>query len=335
MTNAFLNLPKNSQAALIKSAENSLGLVDAVLEKDLWVCKLLEVIFSMPYNMAFKGGTSLSKGYGLINRFSEDVDITIDYRHFRDPIDLDAVSRSQLKKISNELKSTLNNFVNTYILSYLNEQLQSALPNTKCEITINENGEQLRVYYPTVLNRNTGYIKDHVLLEFGIRNEIEPQEQRIIKPYIMDALDDNIILPMPNIDTLSPVRTFWEKSTLIHVECHRDKLQISPNRSSRHWYDIFILNQSWVGKKALQSTEVLENVIKHKKAFFNASYANYDDCLQGKFRIIPDTISLASLENDYKQMCDSGMFSDSTPNFSEIITSLRGYENQLNERLSG
>jgi len=194
MTNEFLNLPDNSQASLIKSAENKLGLIDTVIEKDLWVCKLLELVFAMPYNMAFKGGTSLSKAYNLINRFSEDIDITIDYCHFRDPIDLDLVSRSQLKKISGELKSSLSDFVNTHILPYLNEQLQNKLPNKKVEITANENGEQVRIYYPSVLNTSFGYLRDHVLLEFGIRNEIEPQEKWLIKPFLSETLDSEFSL---------------------------------------------------------------------------------------------------------------------------------------------
>ncbi len=110
MINEFLNLPKESQAALIKSAENSLGLVDMVIEKDIWVCKLLEIIFSMPYNFVFRGGTSLSKAYGLIQRFSEDVDITIDYRHFIEPVDLESASRSGLKKNQLRFKNSFERF---------------------------------------------------------------------------------------------------------------------------------------------------------------------------------------------------------------------------------
>lgn len=330
MTTHFLNLAKESQAALIKTAENTLGLVDAVIEKDLWVCMLLEIVFSMPYNMVFRGGTSLSKAYGLINRFSEDVDITIDYRQFIDPIDLTSTSRSQLKKISAQLKLALNDFVRTHVIPYINDQFQQHAPNTKLKMTVNDDGEQLRVYYPSVLNKEPDYLRDHVLLEFGIRNEIDPQEKMFIKPYLTKPFDSDIILPMPSVDTLSPVRTFWEKSTLIHVECHRDKLKHAPDRLSRHWYDIFILNQSWVGKSALENKRILEKVIQHKKAFFNASYANYDDCLQGKFRIIPEASSLKSLEDDFKRMCNSGMFVETPPAFGEIVRQLREYENLLN-----
>jgi len=99
MDNLFLNLPGESQAALINAAEDQLGLVGHVIEKDIWVCWFLEKLFELPIAMVFKGGTSLSKGYGLLKRFSEDVDVTIDYRNFRDHLDLKNISRSQLKKL--------------------------------------------------------------------------------------------------------------------------------------------------------------------------------------------------------------------------------------------
>lgn len=218
MTNEFLNLPQDSQASLISSAVSSIGMLDAVIEKDIWVCTLLDIIFSMPYDMVFKGGTSLSKAYGLIKRFSEDIDITIDYKHFRDPINIKTISKSQLKKISAELKSALQDFTKTKIAPYLKEKLLSQFPKMPISIEISEDGEQVRVYYPTVLSKSLGYLRDHVLLEFGIRSEIEPSEQRIIRPYILDVAGSDIALPQANIATLSPVRTFWEKSTLIHVE---------------------------------------------------------------------------------------------------------------------
>ena len=330
MTNDFFKLAKESQVALIKSAENKLGLVDAIIEKDIWICTLLEILFSMPCKMVFRGGTSLSKAYGLINRFSEDVDITIDYHHFRDPLDVDCMSRSQLKKVSVELKSAMCDYVHTHILPYIEEHLKEIFPANQLEITVNENGEQIKVYYPTVLSESLGYLKDHVLLEFGVRNEIEPQEKHIIKPYLSELVNNDMILPMPSIDTLSPVRTFWEKCTLIHVECHRNRLHHSPERLSRHWYDIYVLNQSWVGEKILESKNILEKVIKHKKAFFNASYANYEFCLQSKFRLIPEKDSLAGLESDYNRMCNSGMFLDNPSTFLAMIESLREFEARLN-----
>ncbi len=228
----------------------------------------------------------------------------------------------------------MSDFIHTHVIHHLDEQIKKSLPNLDIKIVADTAGEQVRFYYPSALNLGPGYLRDHVLLEFGTRNEIDPQEKHIIKPYLAQAINQEIILPMPTIDTLSPLRTFWEKSTLIHVECNRDKLQHSPDRLSRHWYDIFILNHSWVGPMAMTNQDILKKVINHKKAFFNASYANYDDCLAGKFRIIPDMGSLQGLEKDYNLMRESGMFLNEAPAFIDMINSLREYENQLNNLLN-
>lgn len=157
-----------------------------------------------------------------------------------------------------------------------------------------------------------------------------PQQQQIglIKAA---CIDRNIIIPRPTVDTLSPIRTFWEKATLIHVECHRTKIKNSPDRLFRHWYDLFVLNHPWVGEEALRSKDILDKVIRHKKAFYHSSYAHYDKCLQGLFCIIPENDSLESLEKDYRGMTNSGMFLNEPPAFPEIIAYLREFETKINE----
>lgn len=127
------------------------------------------------------------------------------------------------------------------------------------------------------------------------------------------------------------MRTFWEKATLIHVECHRERLLNTPERLSRHWYDLFMLNNSWVGEQALSTNEILKSVIEHKKAFFNASYANYDDCLSGKFRLIPGEPYVVNLEKDFMQMIEAGMFHEHPPKFDKITEGLKILERAINK----
>ena len=330
MNNEFLKLPNDAQLALINSTESTLGLIDVVIEKDIWLCKVLEVLFSMPQTMVFKGGTSLSKAYGLINRFSEDVDITIDYHNFRHDLDLQGMTRSQLKKVSQELKNELANFIKGTVYPYLVKQFQLNFPDKKFDIIVNDDGERLHFHYPTVLNSRLGYLRDHILLEFGMRNEVEPQEAIVISPYLASGVKQALIFPTPTINTLSPIRTFWEKATLMHVECHRNRLVESPDRLSRHWYDVHLLCQTWVGKQAIANKSILEKVVNHKKAFYNVSYANYDKCLQGEFKLIPVTLSLEELKTDYKKMCDAGMFLEKPPTFSAIIETLLKFEKHIN-----
>lgn len=331
MNKNYFDLEPDDQRALLRVAEDKLGLSDTIIEKDLWLCWLLEELFALPLKMAFKGGTSLSKVFGLINRFSEDVDITIDYRNFVNEFNFEQASRSQIKKISENLKVQMKILAHTKILPHLKKQTFSAFPNSRIDITLSEDGEKLRYFYPALFNKNPGYLRDHVLIEFGIRNSSEPCDRYLISPFL-SQIDKSIIFPEPNIYTLSPIRTFWEKATLIHVECNRKRLIQSPERLSRHWYDLFMLSKSWVGEEAFIQRKILYSVVQHKTALFNVSYAHYDRCLNGNFRLIPDEPDRKRLEKDYRQMREAGMFLKKPPEFDEIIQSLHQLELRCNEK---
>lgn len=331
MNKSYFDLLPEEQLNLLRVAEDKLGLSPTIIEKDLWLCWLLKELFALPLKMAFKGGTSLSKVFGLINRFSEDVDISIDYRNFVNELNLKQASRSQIKKINENLKVQMEILAHTKIVPHLKKQTLLAFPNYQIDITLTEDGEKLRYFYPTLLKNNSGYLRDHVLIEFGIRNSSEPCDRHIISPFL-SVIDQSIIFPQPSIETLSPIRTFWEKATLIHVECNRKRLIQSPERLSRHWYDLFMLSKSWVGEEAFIQRNILQNVIQHKTALFNASYAHYDRCLNGNFRLIPDEPEQKHLEKDYRQMRKAGMFLKTPPEFDQMIQSLHQLELRCNDK---
>lgn len=334
MSRSFFYLPTEEQKTVIRIAEDKLGLPSNVIEKDLWVCWLLEQLFDLPLKMAFKGGTSLSKVFGLINRFSEDVDVTIDYRNFIREFAFEQASRSQIKKISNDLMFQLKILAETKIVPHLEERSKALLPHCQIDITLSEDGEKLSYFYPALINTNLGYLRNHVLIEFGIRNSSEPCNQHVISPLLAEVLDASILLPKPAVATLSPVRTFWEKVTLIHVECNRKRLTQSPARLSRHWYDLHMLTNSWVMDEAFIQRHVLDNVILHKKAFFNSAYTHYDQCLNGNLRLIPDDADKKALATDYRQMKEAGMFPVKPPEFFDIMSSLQELELRCNKALS-
>lgn len=221
----------------------------------------------------------------------------------------------------------------TKILPHMRKQTLSAFPESRIDITLSEDGEKLRFFYPVLFNKNSGYLRDHILIEFGIRNSSEPCDQHLISPFLSE-IDNSIIFPTSSIYTLSPIRTFWEKATLIHVECNRKRLIQSPERLSRHWYDLFMLAKSWVGEEAFIQRKILYDVIQHKTALFNVSYAYYDRCLNGNFRLIPDESEGKELEKDYKQMKKAGMFLKKPPEFDEIIQSLHQLELRCNEKVA-
>lgn len=331
MSMYFFDLSAEEQLALIHQAGAYFDLPDLIIEKDLWVCWILEKVFALPIQAAFKGGTSLSKVFGLISRFSEDCDITIDYRNFKPDLNLKALNRTQLKKISAELKKQLQNYIAKTVMPYLQEQVVNFFPKEKFEITLSDDGEQLRFYYPSIINPSRSYLRDHVLMEFGVRNSTEPCEKYPIVSYLAQVIHQPLNLPNSLVETLSPIRTFWEKATLIHVECHRGRFDQTVERLSRHWYDLFMLNDAWVGAQALSNLEVLKSVIEHKSAFFNASYAHYGDCLAGKFLLVPTGEALEELMRDFVQMEKAGMFHKSPPTFEIIVKELKQLENKINQ----
>lgn len=331
MKDEFLQLPKEIRLEVLQEAENTLGTPALVLEKDIWICWLLDKLFDLPTQMAFKGGTSLSKVFNLIQRFSEDIDITIDYQNFKETIDFQNISKSQLKKISNELKEQLTDYASREVKPYITSYIAKEFDKSKFNITLSDNGEKLYFVYPSVFDTDFDYLKSHVLIEFGIRNDTDPSELHQIKTTLSQFAEGKFLLPKANIEVLSPIRTFWEKATLMHVECHRKRFNDNPNRLSRHWYDLVKLADSWVGKQALKSIDILNNVLEHKKAFFNASYANYDKCHNAEFQLVPNKSEISYLENDYLKMVDAGMFQEEAMSFDAIITRLVGLQDAINK----
>jgi hypothetical protein len=288
--------------------------------------------------MAFKGGTSLSKVYNLINRFSEDVDVTLDYRGFGKDYDLFSgeISKTKLKNISLELKSLVYEHVHKVVKPYFIGLLQVLLKNDYIEPEVSEDGEKVWIYYPSALeDSNDDYLKSSVLIEFGGRNITEPNQEHIIRSYLADVFPE-LEFPTARVDVLSPIRTFWEKVTLIHSECHRKEYRANAHRLSRHWYDLALLSKSEIGGSVLGDFELLSDVIKYKKIFYFTSYSNYDACLQGKFRLVPDDPFIVELERDFKGMLNSGMFYGQLPSFEETILCIKNLERELNElRLVG
>lgn len=335
MSNSYFELENEAQSILLGEAEVELDIPSHILEKDIWICWILQKLSTLSLEMTFKGGTSLSKVFGLIHRFSEDVDITIDYRHFKDSLDLINISRSQLKKVTAELKDRLRTIIKDEIIPYLKEKSNVEFPDLKFNIIPTDNGESIEFYYPSSINGETSYVLEYVLIEFGARNSTEPSEEHAIEAILKKCSKANdLVLPSTQITTLSPIRTFWEKATLIHVECHRKRLRSNPDRLSRHWYDLAMLADTWVGEKALEQLDILTDVITHKKAFYHASYANYDDCLSGIFRLLPDKEDIHNLANDFENMRDSGMFSIEPMEFDHLAASIKSLEKNINTTIN-
>lgn len=329
----FLQLPREEQAGIIQGSAPNLGLVSTVLEKDVWVCWTLARLFEMPGHppMAFKGGTSLSKAFNAIRRFSEDVDVTLDYRGFGlgfDPFG-EKNSKTQIERFGKDLNARVGQYVGDAVKPHFQRILNDQFVGKNCKIEIDDKGQTLRLYYPSILDETPGYVGNSVLIEFGGRNIIDPNEPHTIQPYLAQVVP-GVNFPVADVIVLSPARTFWEKATLIHVECNRKKPRAKDERMSRHWHDLAMLADHDVGRAALVDRALLADVVKHKKVFFHSSYANYDACLSGGLRLVPSEPLLGELRADFKKMCDAGMFYGAPPSFDEIIDRLRRLETSIN-----
>ncbi|WP_205736002.1 nucleotidyl transferase AbiEii/AbiGii toxin family protein [Acidiferrobacter sp. SPIII_3] len=236
-----------------------------VLEKDVWVCWVLQTLFTMPGRlpMAFKGGTSLSKVFGAIARFSEDVDITLDYRGLDASFDAfaEGVSRNRLKKFSEDLKSCVRDHAHGVVMPHFQTVLAAEFDADAFRLEVSDDGEQLRVHYPT-LESPGDYVGNSVLIEFGGRNITEPNEEHEVRPDIEKHVT-GLKFPRSTVSVLSPARTFWEKATLMHVECQRDEFRVSASRLSRHWYDLAMLADQVHGQAAVADRALLADVVKH------------------------------------------------------------------------
>lgn len=334
MSDFFLRLSRGEQAEILAAQAAELGRNPLVLEKDVWVCWVLACLFGMPGKlpMAFKGGTSLSKVFNVIERFSEDVDITIDYRSLDDSIDpfANGVSNTQRKKYSETLKTRLREHLQNVIAPHFRQEIEKQRPRSSIEIEITD-AETIRVNYSSVVDSTSEYVESTVLIEFGGRNVIVPNELHEVRPYIAERTI-GLVHPQAKICVLSPMRTYWEKATLIHVACNRGDFLANADRQSRHWYDLNMLAGHEIGRRAIADRALLADVVRLKKAFFHAAYADYDACLSGQLRLLPDSTALSALRGDFEKMCESGMFLGQTPSFDDIVRNLSALETEINRQ---
>ena len=342
MAEQFLDLAPQDRADILNTQADRLGRVSFVLEKDIWVCWVLDRLFSMPgrLKMAFKGGTSLSKVYQVIDRFSEDVDVTLDYRdlqaHFKDkgfdatfdPLS-NGVSRSQVDKFMAALKDGLRTHIHGIVVPYFRAELNRNFGLGPESVEVEATGETVRIHYPSVHATGHGYIQRSVLIEFGGRNQTEPHEAKTVSAFAAEGLP-TLAFPEAKVTVLSPSRTFWEKVTLIHAECGRESLERSVDRLSRHWYDLALLADHAIGAKALgEDRFLLTSVVAHKRVFYKAKHADYDACLSGHLRLIPKGALLKGLRADYEGMQDM-IFGEALA-FETVIERLRVLEAQVNQ----
>lgn len=328
----FIKLSQEERNELLIRASTKLMISPILVEKDFWVSWLLNKIFHHPMSkdLTFKGGTSLSKCYGLISRFSEDIDLTIDRKIFNSPENEASLSNKGLQRLIESNDKQASEFVSHTFKPALEAIFRNELGDESWKLTPDDDEpKNLRFHYPNgVKSSDDPYIKQSVLIELGVRGEINPHETRTVCSYMEGAFPDMLEAESISIKTLSPVRTFWEKITLVHAENHRPQEKSFGDRLSRHYYDLHQLINSGVSEAAIGNLNLLHDVIDHKKKYFRAGWANYETAIPGSLSILPRPDLHEALLKDYTQM--ERMLFGEIPRFESIIDSLKGFEEQMN-----
>lgn len=329
--NKIANIKENDRKALFKNTAAKMGMTDAIIEKDFWVCYMLDYLFhrcKWKNQIAFKGGTSLSKAYGLIERFSEDIDLILDWRvigfSMYEPWEKRSITKQDL--FNKEANRKTEEFLKNVFLPNVISDLQMELTSTfKCYIE--ENDAQTVVFE---YNRSFEdfSILPVIRLEIGTLAAWTPVTRKIITPYVATQYPNLFAKPMTDVLTVLPERTFWEKATILHREANRPDNKTFPTRYSRHYYDMYCMSKSFVKKEALTNMELLEKVVMFKEKFYHCSWANYEEVKLGRLKLLPPKWNLQALKDDYKHM--GKMIFGNTPEFNMILEELEKLEEELN-----
>lgn len=286
-----------------------------------------------PY-LTFKGGTSLSKVYGLIDRFSEDIDLSIEreFFGFGEPHNPEnAPSKKKQNAIIDNLSRACSNYVQTEMLASLKETFAAELKKTDEWQIFSDpedpNAQSLLFEYPSNSSK-TGYIRPLVKIEIGARSEHWPVSEHKIESYVKEALKKTIHEPDIVIRVLNAERTFWEKATILHQYAHLPEDKKLPPRISRHFYDFFRLINSSIKKKALEETALLERVATHKSIYFASKWANYATARKGTLKLFPPPHVLKELQKDYVLM--EAMFFREIPDWELILKTIEQFEKEFN-----
>lgn len=336
MSDKFLNLTDAERREALGVAASNSGRPTHLLEKDVWVVWCLGALSSSPLgeHLVFKGGTSLSKAYSAIRRFSEDVDLTYDIRAIAPDLvntnDDNPVpqNRSQGRKWSAKARERLPIWVRDEALPVINQRLHDDKLNAKAEAK----DDKIFVNYDP-LETGSGYVSPAVMLEFGARSTGEPSE---VHDIVCDAAQylETLEFPTAKPKTMKAERTFWEKATAIHVFCVQGKLK--GERFARHWYDLVRLDDARIAEKALQDRKLAAIVAEHKSWFFSekdatGSVIDYHTAVGGALKLVPEGESRTVLEQDYQHMVDDGLLLVASDTFDELMRRCREIEARANK----
>lgn len=323
MADAFLLLPAEDRLEALSVAADRSGRPAHLLEKDAWVVWALATLYGSPLgeHLVFKGGTSLSKAYGVIRRFSEDVDLTYDIRALAP--DLVGDNGEALPKTRSEEKrwtSAVRERLPQWVAEAVQPVVAEALAGESLSAVIRVDGEKLFIDYEAT-TAGSGYVSPSVMLEFGARSTGEPASPRDVT---CDAagLVDGVVFPTARPRVMHAERTFWEKATAIHVFCLQERLR--GDRFARHWHDVARLDEAGFAAAAFADRELANAVARHKAMFFaekapDRSQIDYAAAVNGSLQLVPAGDGAKALEEDYARMIEDGLLLEEAEPFDALM----------------
>jgi predicted nucleotidyltransferase component of viral defense system len=320
------NLPKQQRSELFSETATFMNTTNSIVEKDFWVVWTLNKIFSddrLNKILMFKGGTSLSKVFNLIGRFSEDIDLILDWRLVSNENPLnEQESKNKQVKFNEQINENAKEYIQNELLPIIS-QILSPL----CTCIIAEDGFSINVRYPNAFDDN--YLRPEILLEIGPLASWLPSDSFEISSFAAQKFPQVFEKTKCSVNTIVAKRTFWEKATILHHEANRPIDSAMPTRYSRHYYDLAMMAQNEVKEEALADLELLKNVVEFKQKFYPRTWAKYEEAVPGTLKLLPLEFRLDSLEKDYKAM--QNMIFDKYIFFEEIIEILENLEKEINE----
>jgi hypothetical protein len=343
----FLSAAAVDRRDAFLGAAQRLGAPEQNIEKDFWVCWTLDALFNGAKaggpRLLFKGGTSLSKAFGLISRFSEDIDITI----FREDLgeaatvdDLEALSGKKRRRRLDAIKGASQAYVNETMRVDVADRLRSALEGAgvdaaagRVELDPDDPDRQsLLIWYPKVTAADEGYVRPAVKIESGAKSALDPNQPLIVKPYVADVLAD-LELSAPDIRTVVAERTFWDEVVILHGLRQwfdaRGVLRGGGQRISRHYYDVYRLLDSDVGRAASADLALGVDCVRHARMFFNSPDLNLATAAPGSFTLSPSVEMATELARDYAAM--AGMIFGKAPALEDILGRIAELEVRINQ----
>lgn len=339
MKESYFTLSRRDQLDALGVAAAASGRPADLLEKDVWVVAVLNALFSAPFaeSITFKGGTSLSKAFQLIGRFSEDVDVTYDIRALlADEKQMNATgtppNTSQSARWKRKVREHLPRWVADTALPALKENME----HLSVSLVLNAEGSNIVVNYGRLVENAPTYVKPAVLIEFGARSTGEPATVASVRCDAAIHLPD-LSFPTASPRTMNPERTFWEKATAAHVYVVGGNMR--GERFARHFYDLVKLDRGGIADSAIEDAELAEAVAAHKQFFFVEKNADgvaikYEQAVRGSLQLIPAGSTVDELSEDYEKMLDAGLLEENAPTFKQILDSCAQLQQKVNSRMA-